>query len=228
MPIYAVPKPHSSDLRLVTDQSYGKYSPNSMIQHDKVTGYPLDNMVNFGEMLMDLEQRAPGERKVAWKSDVAEAYRILPMHPHWQVKQITRVDDEYHVDRCNVFGGIAKEIKRIRYLGNYVDDSSGCSKEDDSLFYAPYGKFMPRDQVILLSLWDELGIPHKPHKQISGSPLTIIGISVDANELSLTLLLRLRRINTNPQQSFVRRFGAKKSSNNKLLVYLSGLRMVIE
>ena len=41
-------------------------------------------------------------------------------------------------------------------------------------------------------------------------------------------LLRLRRISTNPQQSFVRRFGAKKSSNDKLLVYLSGLRMIIE
>ena len=64
MPIYAVPKPHSTDLRLVTDQSYGKYSLNSMINHDKVTGYPLDNMVHFGEMLMDLERRDPGSEKV--------------------------------------------------------------------------------------------------------------------------------------------------------------------
>ena len=47
-------------------------------------------------------------------------------------------------------------------------------------------------------------------------------------KMEFVLLLRLRRINTNPQQSFVRRFGVKKSSNNKLLVYLSGLRMIIE
>ena len=105
MPIYAVPKPHSSTLRLVTDQSYGKYSPNSMVKHEKVTGFPLDNMVHFGEMLMDLEKREPGVEKVVWKSDIAEAYRILPMHRRWQVKQVTRVDDDYHVDRCNVFGG---------------------------------------------------------------------------------------------------------------------------
>jgi hypothetical protein len=105
MPIYAVPKPHSSDLRLVNDQSYGKHSLNSMIEHNKVTGFPLDNLVNFGEMLMDLERKEPGEQKVAWKSDIAEAYWILPMHPHWQVKQVTRIDDEYHIDRCNVFGG---------------------------------------------------------------------------------------------------------------------------
>ena len=128
MPIYAVPKPHSSDLCLVTDQSYGKFS---LITHNKVTGFPLDNMVHFGEMLIDLEKREPGGEKVAWKSYVAEAYWILPMHPRWQIKQVNRVDDKYHVDRCNSFGGsgspgifisfntlvawIAKEIKGIHY-----------------------------------------------------------------------------------------------------------------
>jgi hypothetical protein len=96
---------------------------------------------------MDLEKREPGVEKVAWKSDVAEAYRILPMHPRWQIKQVNRVDDEYYVDRCNAFGGcgvgglfiafnslvtwIAKEIKKIHYLSNYVDNSSGCSRRDD-------------------------------------------------------------------------------------------------
>lgn len=204
MPIYAVPKPHSEDLRLVTHQSYGKYSLNSMIRHDKVTGFPLDNMVHFGEMLMDLEKREPGKEKVVWKSDVAEAYRILPMHPRWQIKQVNRIDDKYHIDRCNAFGGcgaggifisfnslvawIAKEIKRIRYLNNYVDDSSGCGLRNDYLLYEPYGQEFPREQVILLKLWDELGIPHKPHKQVHGSPIPVIGITVDANELSLTLL----------------------------------------
>ena len=203
MPIYAVPKPHSTDLRLVTDQSYGKYSLNSMIKHEKVVGFPLDNMVHFGEMLMDLERKEPGVEKVVWKSDVAEAYRILPMHPRWQAKQVNQIDDEYHVDRCNAFGGcgagglfisfnslvawIAKEIKRIRYLSGYVDDSSGCGRKDDCLTYPPYGRDYPREQVILMNLWDELGIPHKPHKQVYGSPLPIIGITVDANNLSLTL-----------------------------------------
>jgi hypothetical protein len=42
MPIYAVPKPRSTDLRLVTDQSYGKFSLNSMIKHEKVTGDMMD------------------------------------------------------------------------------------------------------------------------------------------------------------------------------------------
>jgi hypothetical protein len=203
MPIFAVPKPSSSVFRLVTDQSRGKYSLNSMVDHNCVTGYPLDNMTLFGEMLLDLEKREPGRERLAWKSDIAEAYRILPMHPLWQIKQINTIDGNRHVDRCNAFGGcasgslfiafnslvawIAKEVKNIRYLGNYVDDSSGCGLAEDISFYAPYNEYFPRDQVTLLSLWDELGIPHKKEKQIFGSPLTVIGISVDANLMTLEL-----------------------------------------
>ena len=46
---------------------------------------------------------------------------------------------------------------------------------------------MPTDQFRLLTLWDELGILHKPTKQVSGCPLTIIGIDVDANKMTLSL-----------------------------------------
>ena len=96
--------------------------------------------VNFGEMLMDLEREAPGERKVAWKSNVAEAYQILPMHQHWQLKQVTQIDDNYHVDRCNTFGRcsagclfisfnslaawIAKEIKKMKQISYKFKASS--------------------------------------------------------------------------------------------------------
>jgi hypothetical protein len=203
MPIYAVPKPHSSDLRLVTDHSYGEYSLNSMIDHDSVTGYPLDNLNKFGEMLLDLEMKKPGKSLIAWKSDIAGAYRILPMHPLWQIKQVNTIDGERFIDRCNAFGGcasgsifiafnslvawIAKEVKKVRYLGNYVDDSSGCGLADDLIYYTPYKKSYPRDQATLLNLWDELGIPHKEAKQVFGSPLTIIGISVNSNDLTFTL-----------------------------------------
>jgi len=166
MPIYVVPKPNQSNHCLVTDQSCGKYSLNSMINHDKVTGFPLDNMAHFGEMLMDLEKKEPGKRQIAWKSDVAEAYQILPMHPLWQIKQINMIDGKRHVDRCNAFGGcgsggifiafnglvawIAKKEKGIEYLMNYSDDSSGCCLEGKMELYPPYQKSYPRDQVILM------------------------------------------------------------------------------
>ena len=130
MPIYAVPKPHSEDLRLVTDHSAGPFSLNSMIDHTQVTGF------------------------VAW---------------------------------------IAKNVKLIPFILDYVDDSSGCTLSNDITFYPPYEKNIPTDQYRLLMLWDELGIPHKPHKQLSGNPLTIIGIEVDANKMTLTLPQRSER-----------------------------------
>ena len=49
------------------------------------------------------------------------------------------------------------------------------------------GKYLLAPQTRLLLLWDKLGIPHKPHKQISGCPLPVIGIEVDCNEMTFTL-----------------------------------------
>ena len=202
MPIYAVPKPHLTNLQLIMDQSYGKYSLNSMITHKKVMGFPLDNITHFSEMLMDLERQEPQVEKVIWKSDIAEAYWILPMHPCWQIKQVNRVD-KYFVNCCNSFGGsgapgifipfnslvtwITQEIKWICCLSNYVNDSSGCGWKDNCLFYELYWKLLPKDQVMLLDLWEKLGIPHQLNKQLHSSPLPIISINVDTNELSLSL-----------------------------------------
>ncbi|KAG6329912.1 hypothetical protein ID866_9177 [Astraeus odoratus] len=42
-------------------------------------------------------------------------------------------------------------------------------------------KTLPQNMVKLLHLWDELGIPHKEHKQIYGPILPIIGFEVDPN-----------------------------------------------
>ena len=203
MPIHAVPKPNSDDLRLVTDHSAGPFSLNSMIDHTQVTGFPLDNMRHLGEMLLDVRKTVGNVPMVLWKSDIADAYRLLPMSPYWQIKQINTVDGQRYVDQHMAFGSsasagifisfnslvawIAKNEVGIPYLADYMDDSSGCNLLGDTCFYIPYEKDLPRDQYRLLMLWDALGIPHKPHKQIFGSPLTIIGISADPNSMTLTL-----------------------------------------
>ena len=174
-----------------------------MIDHNKVTSFPLDNMRHIGEMLLDTRKLIGNLPLTLWKSDIADAYCLLPMSPQWQLKQVVTIDGERHIDHNLAFGTssspgifisfnslvawIAKNIKSIPFVLNYVDDSSGCNLSSEETFYEPYGRLMPTDQYRLLSLWDELGIPHKPHKQISGSPLTIIGIEVDPNEMTLTL-----------------------------------------
>jgi hypothetical protein len=98
----------------------------------------------------------------------------------WQLKQVISVDGQQYFDLNLAFGSsgspsifisfnslvawITKNIKGIDYISNYVDDSSGCILSGDIAHYKPYGVDLPTHQVQLLTLWDKLGIPHKPHK----------------------------------------------------------------
>ena len=86
-----------------------------------------------------------------------------------------------------------------------MDNSSGCNLLEDTTHYKPYGIDYPADQVQLLQLWDELSIPHKPHKQVSHSPLTIIGIQVDPNLMTPTLPDDARNSLINELQSWTAR-----------------------
>jgi hypothetical protein len=138
-----------------------------------------------------------------FKCDIAEAYRLIPLHPLWQVKQVNTFGALRWVDRNATFGSsssplifisfnslvswIAKHVKNIQGLSTYGDNTSGAEFVGNDEFYQPYNKLMPRKQVNLLHLWDELNIPHSENKQISGSPLTVIGIQVNPNAMTLTL-----------------------------------------
>lgn len=69
----------------------------------------------------------------------------------------------------------------------FNDDTFGITDEKDFSYYAPYEVQMPSDQCKLLELWDELGVPYKAKKQVFGVPLVIIGISIDPNDMMMTL-----------------------------------------
>ena len=155
MPVHAIPKPSLVDLRLVMDHSAGPFSFNSMIDHSQVTSFPLDNLRHLGEMLLDVRQSKGDQLLTLWKSDISDAYRLLPMSPLWQLKQTVSIDGERYVDRNLAFGSsasaaifisfnslvawIAKYVKGLDYLSNYVDDSSGCAMLGSTEFYEPYG-----------------------------------------------------------------------------------------
>ena len=135
MPIHAVPKPHSTDLRLVTNHSAGNYSLNSMIKCEDICGFPLDNMMQLGEMLLKKGEEFLDEELVIFKSDISDAYQHLPMHLLWQIKQINTIERQRHVDRRNCFGGkvsgslvvafnslvtwVGKNVCRVTDLGTY-------------------------------------------------------------------------------------------------------------
>ncbi|KAJ2926574.1 hypothetical protein H1R20_g10496, partial [Candolleomyces eurysporus] len=230
MPIHAVPKDNSTTYRMVTNHSAGPFSLNSMIDKAHVSPSLLDNMTHVGDRLIRFRGAKPDSHLTMWEADVAEAYRLLPVHPHWQLKQVVTLNSVCHVNRRNTFGGhasgaiwiafmalvtwIARNVWLVKNLiGAYVNDSSSFDEIDDVAFYCPYSKFLPRSQALLLELWDELGISHNKRKQVFGSPLTIISFDVDPNNMSITLLDAAKKESLNEIETWIMK--PKKGSNNK-------------
>jgi hypothetical protein len=201
-PVHVVPKPNSTKFRLVNNHSAGDFSLNSMIPPE-CGRTEMDGIRTLAHVLRcaraDLGTSA---RLVMFKSDVSEAYRLIPMHPRWQVRQIVTIAGERRVDRNNCFGSraggalytsfmalviwIAVHVKFILDLLDYVDDAFSYELATSTLYYEPYARTMPAKQARLLLLWDELGIPHADAKQVSGDVLTIIGFDVDPNSMRIT------------------------------------------
>lgn len=82
---------------------------------------------------------------------------------------------------------IVEHCVGVRNPNGYVDDCFGVELASAVETYEPEKIKMPASQCRLLDLWDQLGIPHKPKKQVYGEVLMIIGIQVDANRMTLTL-----------------------------------------
>ena len=204
MPIHAVPKPNSSKLRLVVDHSASTFSLNSMISREDIAGARLDGIKDLADSLIQFRRTCGNDTQlVLFKSDVSCAYRRLPMHPLWQVKQIITVEGQRHVDRCNSFGNRASQrlwisfmalvtwialfVKGLEHIKLYTDDCYSFELASNFTYYSPYDLKLPTKQVRLLQLWDELGIPHDPVKQIWGKAIPIIGFLVDPNAMTVTM-----------------------------------------
>ena len=203
-----VPKPHSNKLQLVVDQSSGDFAPNSFIPWQSVA-VPLDNLQDLGAILHCVRvEHGPSTKLVVFKSDVSQAYQHLPVHSLWQLFQIITIDGECHVDRNNNFsnrgaGGlwgtfmgivlwITINVKHILDLLAYVDDTFSWEFADNFLWYEPYACHFPAKQALLLQLWDELGIPHEQSKQVFGLRLTIVGLDVDTDAMTVTMPVQSR------------------------------------
>jgi hypothetical protein len=205
-PVFAVPKPRSTKLRLVTHHSAGTFSLNSLIpREDRAVRF--DNLNDFGKMLRAFHAKHGRGPRWLFKSDVANAFRLLPMHPLWQLRQIISVWENGKftrwVDRCCCFGcggsphlfcvvmglvlWIAIRVKSIDGILHYMDDNFGYDDDPDLAFYDKYAEYFPKKQVQLLQLWDELGIPHERRKQEYGPSLEIIGLYVDPQEMTITM-----------------------------------------
>ena len=178
------------------------YSPNSFIPLDEGTVH-LDTLHILGKALLRVRSEHGNVPLVLFKTDVSQAYRCLPVHRLWQLRQVVTICNRHHVDNNNNFGNrgagrlwitffglvlwIAVMIKHIFDLFAYVDDAFSWEFANNTTFYPPYNKFLPAKQTQLLQLFDDVGIPHEERKQVFGSPLQIIGFDVDPNSMTITM-----------------------------------------
>ncbi|KIY49036.1 hypothetical protein FISHEDRAFT_42179, partial [Fistulina hepatica ATCC 64428] len=176
VPIWVVPKPHSDKLRLVVDHSAGIYSLNSMIPKSERTVH-LDGLQQLGEALIRARREHGDKPLVIWKSDISEAYRLLPMNPLWQIKQTVVFDCKRHVDWRNNFGGGGSGRIWTTFFALV-------------LWIALFIKFILdlfAYQVLFLQLLDELGVPHEKRKQGWGTSLIVIGFLVDTVTMTISM-----------------------------------------
>ncbi len=204
MPVHAVPKPHTEKLRFINNHSAGRFSLNSMIDKHTV-GMRPDNVQDLARNLLHFRRMHGMTRVLLFKSDIANAYRLLPMHPLWQLKQVVTVNGLRRVDRCCCFGNrgspdlfctfmslllwIAVNVRNIHWLLAYMDDTFSWDAAESLVQYHGYDEqaLFPPAQCRLLELWDDLGIPHNFAKQLYGETLTITGFLVDSRAMTITL-----------------------------------------
>jgi len=202
-PIHAVPKPRSIKLRLVNDHSAGPFSLNSMIAREDIIGAKMDSIADLTTALLRYRRTHPNTTLIIFKSDVSAAYRRLPLHPLWQIKQIVTIDGERHVNRNTSFGGrgscrdftafmglvlwIAIFVKLLTDVFAYIDDSFSFDEEGNVVWYEPYRCYYPSKQTKLLQLWDEIGLSHEKSKQEYGPELRVIGFLVNPNLMRISM-----------------------------------------
>ncbi len=125
-PVHAVPKPHSDDFRMVSNMSAGSYAPNQMIRHSDIAGSCLDGLHTLFSAILRYRQKFPDNSKkilIVFKSDVSKAYRLCPMHPLWQLKQV--VTTGYLTSEQKAAGGVEILVRTVDCNNNFGGRGSG-------------------------------------------------------------------------------------------------------
>ncbi|SRR5258708_14623835 len=201
-PYFVVLKLGSSKFCLVNDHMAGCSSLNAVIPPEDGSFQP-DNLWDLGSLLLVFYHTNGWTPAWIFKSDASSAYRLLPCHPRWQVWQATMIDSNFHINQCCIFGNQASGaiwcafyalvlwagiyIKGLLGLLHYVDNAFSFEPDEVLEFYAPYNEWYPKKQVSLLNLFDEVGIPHEKKKQEFRCELTIIGLQVSLDLMTITM-----------------------------------------
>ena len=82
---------------------------------------------------------------------------------------------------------IAIYVKHLQDCLVYVDNVLMYELKVNLVWYVPFQKPLPTEQMCLLQLWDKLRIPYDKPKQVYSS---IIGFDVSPNAMTITMPLQ--------------------------------------
>ncbi|ORY86734.1 hypothetical protein BCR35DRAFT_264161 [Leucosporidium creatinivorum] len=84
---------------------------------------------------------------------------------------------------------ILQHRRGVDYPMAYMDDGYGIDLSGRLVAHYVDGelRFLPAQQVATLAVWDEIGLPYRAKKVVSGRVVTIIGISIDLDLLTVSL-----------------------------------------
>lgn len=215
-PLLLAAKSNLPKMRVCTDMSYRKHSLNNLVRKDECR-VAFDSIISFAPYIV--EKFAPDRELVIWKSDVQNAYRILPMCLQWQLRQIVGIDGRYYVDRCANFGSsaspkiwcsvfslvlwIAEKSLGIEWKNNLMDNTSGVAYAHTMVKYTSHR--IPKDQALFLLLFDTLAIPWEWKNQVHGFDLQVIGFHLRPNKLIFTLTPEKKKALIDRIEEFVRK-----------------------
>ncbi|KAF6744978.1 hypothetical protein DFP72DRAFT_824882 [Ephemerocybe angulata] len=163
------------------------------------TGIAWDDADSLHCVLRELHDTPrPVHPVILFKTKICDAFRLIPMHPCWQIKQVVVIAGQYHVDRCNSYGNrasgrlwgtvislllwAAHNVLGIADLFCSVDIVYSWEKSGNTSVYDGYGEpiTMPSKLANLLHLWDRVGIPHSMRDHSWGECLEVNGVTLDA------------------------------------------------
>lgn len=197
--------------RVVNDQSASGLNAGTR-REDTPAVY--DTLVDLIRLLRHLGLDSLPSHAILWKTDVSAAFKALPMHPHWQLRQGIAVEHrqqdgswrrKYHIEWRGAFGSRATPYLWTSVMGAvlwivqhrgfvdyplaYMDDAINVDLSGELVIHVFEGEeeLVPKAVGATLDVWDELGYPYRRKKVVFGRKIPIIGLTVDLDALSVSL-----------------------------------------
>ena len=129
------------------------------------------------------------------KSDIADAFRLIPVHPSQYHLLGFQFDGAYYYEKmlsmgaatsCKIFEEFSNALQWILREKFYV--SSSVKVLDDFIFIQPTKERCRRDLTTFLQLCRTLSVPIAPHKtQSPATVLTFLGLELDSTAMQARL-----------------------------------------